>query len=773
MLKTREIEISFTQRIKKVESRFSGDQESVAERFQADLLKLEQHYQSELKALSERHVEQKLHWEAQIQEALENAEEERRIMQEAMEQEKERVDQEWTKRLHEIESLHKQEMEELVMKTQQLQNELDEFISSAQSKEIALSRQLNDLHNRLQGSLETKDEHLAQSERKALETELLLNQTVEDFKQEREELLSSQSELQAKYKELLSISERQIVERIELLTERDDLRMMIEEVEMLLKRAAVDFELERKALEEHTSNLEEKLEDNRENDREELLAERDVLKIRIKELELIFNQVVSSAEKAKEEEIEESNEIHTLKEEECISFSGKNQETCLAPSVIHLTNDAMIKKDNELDEKVSDASDDQGDNMPEVNQAVAVPEDLQIGDSIPKKVEGDPEVDCCSAEIGHEDSESMSCDGLSPDVHIGNHSTVESKNEAVSPEMPCELTSSPEASEGVDADEDGENKESCERETKPPDVLTLVSEIPFREDKPCHETVVDPSVLEETDELSLADAEVGCLPNNSYYSTQEAELVSDCEHLTAKIQEDCAHDCQDEDGDWEDSQCSLLKIQALYNTATEENILLHDKISLLQQKTDILENLLAHNTEKIKTGHQILEENYSLKVKVLFLMEHVKELEAKALKTTDVQIRYEDCICENAKLKDQNGELEKTVWSLESQISVFHDFQDQQIALVDEISRLRAENSKLTKLFSEMERQGESLSAAHPGAEQSEESLLDKVQRVTDLEDSCEDFEKQNTNLRRAITELQDKSQSLNATTQAHRSPVE
>ncbi|KAK9534031.1 hypothetical protein VZT92_009106 [Zoarces viviparus] len=676
----REIEINFTQRIKKVESRFSGDQESVAERFQADLLKLEQRYQSELDALSEQHFEQKLHWEAQIQEALENAEEERRTMQEAMEQDKERADQEWTKQLHEIKSLHRQEMEELVMKTQQLQNELDDFISSAQSKEIELSRQLNGLHHRLQGSLETKDQHLAQSERKALEAELLLNQTVEDFKQEREELLSSQSELQVKYEELLSISEGQIIERIELLTEHDDLRMMIEELEMLLKRAAVDFELERKELEEHTSNLEEKLEDNQENDREELLAERDMLKIRIKELELIFNQVVSSAEKAKEEGIEESNEMRTLKEEEC--------KNC--------TNDAMIKKDNELDEKVSDRSDDQGDDMPEVevNQAVAVPEDLQIEDSIPKKVEGDPEVDCCSAEIGHEDSDSMSCDGLSPDVHIGNHSTVESRNEAVSPEIPCELTSSPEASEGVDADEDSGNKESCERVTKPPDVLTLVNEIPFCEDKPCHETVVDASVLEETDELSLADAE----------------------------------------------------------------------------KTDILENLLAHNTEKIKTGHQILEENYSLKVKLLLLMEHVKELEVKALKTTDVQIRYEDCMCENAKLKDQNGELEKTVWSLESQISVFHDFQDQQIALVDEIRLLRAENSKLTKLFSEMERQGEILSAAHPDAEQSEESLRDEVQTVTDLEDSCEDFEKQNTNLRRAITELQDKSQSLNATTQAHSS---
>uniref|UniRef100_A0A8C3AGQ5 Ninein n=1 Tax=Cyclopterus lumpus TaxID=8103 RepID=A0A8C3AGQ5_CYCLU len=256
----RDIEVSFTQRIKEVESRFSGDQESVAERFQADLLKLEQHYQSELKALSESHGEQTLHWEAQVQEALENAEEQRRTTQEAAEREREKLDQEWTK----------QEMEELAVKNQQLQNELDDFIRSAQSKEIALSLQLNDLHNRLQGSLQTKDQLLARSERKALETELLLNQTVEDFKQEREELLSSQSEHQAKHKEMLAVSERQTAGRIELLTERDDLRVTIEELETLLKQAAVDFELERKELQEHASSLEEKLEDNRENDREEL-----------------------------------------------------------------------------------------------------------------------------------------------------------------------------------------------------------------------------------------------------------------------------------------------------------------------------------------------------------------------------------------------------------------------------------------------------------------------------------------------------------------------
>uniref|UniRef100_A0A3Q3WEL7 EF-hand domain-containing protein n=1 Tax=Mola mola TaxID=94237 RepID=A0A3Q3WEL7_MOLML len=284
--KEREIEISFTQRITEVEDRFSADQESVEKRFQADVLKLEQHYQSELKALTESHMEHKLHWEAQIQEALKDVEEQRRAMEETMEREREQQDQQRKKELHELENLHEEKLEELMTRNQQLQTELDDLISKTQTKEIELSRQLNDLHSRLQESLETRDELLAQTERKALETELLLNQTVEDFKWERAELLISQTELEEKIKQMQYISERQISERIELLTERDDLKVKIEELEMLLQQAAVDFELEQKELKEHVSILEKARRDDLGSDKVELIAEREMLKNRIKDQQL-------------------------------------------------------------------------------------------------------------------------------------------------------------------------------------------------------------------------------------------------------------------------------------------------------------------------------------------------------------------------------------------------------------------------------------------------------------------------------------------------------
>ncbi|AWP16129.1 putative ninein [Scophthalmus maximus] len=776
----REIEAFFTQRIKEVEERFSGDQESVAERFQADVLKLEQHYQSELTALSESHEEQKFHWEAQIQEALEDAEEQRRAMEEAMEQERESLTHGWTKERRELQSIHKKESDNLIITNKQLQDELDDFIGVAQTKEIELSRQLNELHNRLQGSLESRDELLARAENKALRTELLFNQTVEDFKQERAEHLSDQSDIEKKYNELLAISEAQITERIELLTERDDLKMKIEELEMLLKQAASDFELDRTELQGHVSILEEKLKDNLEHDRVELAAERGMLVKRIEELEEELHRVSMTFERFEKEEVEESNDLTTVTEEAqntrgCLSSSGEEQETYWSPEIqikevdsfdaVDGGPEGIMNVDHEYDNECPATSDDE-DNVPEIKMD--------------------------DTETPEQDNQMTENDNKWPENANGTESDVENvdnKKASVSSEMPCEAASSLEAFEGVDSEEEeeatsGENKTalgSCEGEYKPHDVPTLDSGDRSHEDEPRHETVVEPPALGEIFEASPEDAEVNFSPNNTRRHGQEPESESDCEHA------DCAHDCLerlDEEGNRENRDRSLLKLQALSNTASEENILLHEKISLLQQKTEILENLLAHNSERIKTGQQALEENYGLKVKMVLLMEHVKELEVKALKMTDVHIRYEDCMCDNAKLKEQNCELEKRLWSLETRMNIFHDFRDEQLSLVDEIGRMREENARLSELFGELERRdeitegpGRPADAGRPAESPAGEDPLDlpsqpedKVQAASDLAACCERFQEQNSKLRRAVTELQGESQTLNDITQTHRS---
>ncbi|XP_029937992.1 ninein isoform X2 [Myripristis murdjan] len=839
----RELETHFSQKIKEVEHRFSGDQESVAEHFHADVLKLEQHYQSELKALSESHAEQKLKWEAEMKEAVEEAKEQRRMMQEAMEQERESLSQDWAKKQDELESRHKEESEALVKKNQELQKELDNFVSLAQTKEIELSRQLNDLHNRLQDSLQTKDELLAQSERKALEIELLLNQAVDDFKQEREELQSCLSEIEANHKEVLVMSERQIKERIELLSECDDLKMKIEELDMLLKQAAVDFELEKQELQENIETLEQKLKDNvscfesQENEKVELKAERDLLCVRVKELERNLSQVLASANTAEmmlvDDEaiaiqdnynmdaesvvhLEQFMEVEANWCEICpdnIDSKSSNQETvCLSPnvSVPVEASTSPVEQDDDV-ERISE-SPDSGEEWPKNTDCVDVEHDNE--DPAVNDDENMPAVENDATESQKQDDETAAEDQMAknngtfsneegpclPELIFTNaqgaefpvpdedqcgdaadDKHVENKMDDFPPERQCQgnkaVSSYEDAGEDAEYCENNVSLESCEEDTKPQDVLALEHESPSHEEERCHEIAVDASALEATgdpDELNLEDADGNCLSKVSHSHGLEVELVSpDCEHFAPDSLKPQISDCEDLD-------CSL-QLHAKYKNATEENILLHEKISLLKQKTDTLENLLAHKSEKIELGHQILEENYNLKVKMLFFMEHAKDLEMKTLKMTDLQIRYDDCMSENTKLKDQNCELVKRVWDLENRMHIVHDFQHEQITLVDEIARMRMENAKLSELVSELEGQDEILLSMNADARSSFETptedtfqhlnsqLEAKIQAVTDLEECCVDFERQNMKLRRAITDLQDKSLTLTERMQIHR----
>ncbi|KAK5857997.1 hypothetical protein PBY51_011200 [Eleginops maclovinus] len=668
----RELEVSFNRRLQEVQSRLSGDQESVAERFQADVLKLEQSYQEELRSLSDKQQEQELCWEERVQEVLVNAEEQRRKTEEDVEREKER----WAKEREEMELLHKQEVEELEVKNARLQKELEDLRSEAQTKELALSKQLNDLHTRLQGSLETKDELLALVEQRVLDTELLLTQSVQDFRHEREELLSIQTEMELQHNQLLCTSELQVQERMELLTERDHLRVKVEELEALLRQAAEDFELERKELQEHSCSLQEELRNR------EINAEREALKIQlIKELEMKLNWGLPRAEEGMEE-----------------APNDASNPDGLTPLLLERDVD-LDTLTEALDAVVGGNADEerhsQIENMPEVNQIAAF-EDYRKGES-PREKEG-----CCAAETGHADPESTS----SGSPHEG--ANIESEKEAASQEMSFEQVSSPEAF-GGEVCEKEDALESCEEEDKPQDVCEILS---HEEEELDHETEVDAAEPEEPGELQ--ESEVQCL--------------TDWEHLTAEAPDERAHDaeCAEVRGR------SLLKLQALYSPVTEENTLLHEKVYLLQQKTEILENLLLYNAEKVKNGRQVMEENYGLKVKVLLLMEHVKELEMNALKTELLQIKYDDCMCENGKLKEQNAELEKRAWSLDSN----RDFQ---------------EKERFSTFFCEFERQEEALSE-------------------DDLHDSCEEFEMHNSKLRRAITDLQDRSLTLDHSTQAHRS---
>lgn len=724
----REVELSFTQRLREVEHRFSGDQDSVEKGFQAEVLKLEQHYQCELQTLSQSHTEQKLLLDAQIQEALQNAEEQRRTMEETMKREGEQLNRQWREEMHRQERQHEKNMEELVMENQRLKIELEELSSFAQTAELELSRQLNELHNRLRDSLESRDELLAQSERKATETELLLQQTIE----EREELLKSHAELEAKNTEMLSICKRQTQERIELLSECDAWKMKFEELEVLLQQVAVDFYLERKELQEQVCMLEERSRNDPENNRKERPV----------------SQALSSTGKALEEE----------------SAVGACFE---GPENISLEQDVESVMEASSVGEVEDFASNQDENI----ELVQEKGDGWI-DETDMLVESTQEVDGASAP-DRRSAESPSCKGLDVDCSgpAGNNLNMDSNGEAFLSWSLCEEVSALQALEGSDADKgivkNGDLK-SREAKNKPLDVpVWLAANVSQDEDRN-HEIVGDPLVPKEVDDPDMPSP----LDVQVSHIEQEVELAANLnfEHLTAKIHEERSHgDLETPD---EGADCPLLRLQAMCDPAAEENILLLEKISLLQQKTEILENLLDRNSEKIQEGNRLLEENYSLKVKILLLLEHVKELELKASKAADLQGRYEDCLCDNARLKHRNDELEKRVQWLERGMSRWQGLQNpSKVSLLDEISTLREDNRKFSELLGELERQREIL-AAVPAVETLPDLPVQaevKGQVATELQDCCAELEKENIGLREAIWALQDESQTLHETTQAQR----
>lgn len=180
--------------------------------------------------------------------------------------------------------------------------------------------------------------------------------------------------------------------------------------------------------------------------------------------------------------------------------------------------------------------------------------------------------------------------------------------------------------------------------------------------------------------------------------------------------------------------------------AAEENVLLLEKISLLQQKTEILEKLLDRDGEKIREGVRLLEENHGLKVGILLLRGRVEELEPEASRAAELRGRFEDCLRDNARLTRRNGELEKRLERL------------------GRGGRGEDGDTKVSALLGELERQREALPARPDPPLQAEVKG-----RADELQDCCAELEKGNAGLRRAIWALRGESRTLHQTTQAQR----
>uniref|UniRef100_A0AAY4A094 EF-hand domain-containing protein n=1 Tax=Denticeps clupeoides TaxID=299321 RepID=A0AAY4A094_9TELE len=559
----RELECLFSQRIKEVEDRFSSDQDSISERFQADIQSVEQHYQSKLQSISDHHNMEKAKWESEVEAASQEANEQCLFLQERLEEEKALV-QELSKEREWLESAHKEEINSLKAKNQELQNELESFTNAAQTKEIELIRQLNELHDRLQENLDAKDELVTKSEKAAKEMSMLLQQAANDFEQERAELKASLSDLNERQNALLSLADQQMEEKRGLLEERERLSAKAQEMEQLLHQAVEDFKNERLEMQFSIAELEEKC---------QKLTEQWHPEQNIREIKEIKPKDIA---------------------EMCLDITNTGTEVMFADDV-------------------------------DVSEA-------------------------------------------------------------------------------------------------------------FRVNGPSKEEVLE----SETNQVQI----------------RKKEVEQKC-HVQADIQEVLAlQACVDQLQGWTQL---LTELQPQYDTAILNNQAMKHQVSTLQQHNRELD----YNNENIVTAKQARVENCKLKSEIFTMVEQAKALEVKEFELTDLQIRYEECICENVRLNECNERLEKRVLSLESKMHIIQEFHDQHATLLDEIGRMRQENAKLIAVVHEMEGQDDEVLSAmqqedgHATGTADAETFLDlnlqleaKIQAVSDLEDCCTEFERQNAKLR-------------------------
>lgn len=317
----KELEKQFSQRLEEVEARFNGDQEAVSERVQVDLHKLEQHYQSQITGLAQQHAADRALWEEESEAAGKEMEQQWKLLKEGMDLEKE----EFRSERQSLELAHTQDIKALTDKNVQLQTELEAFASAAQTKEIDLSRQLNELHNQVQERMEAKDLLLAQTENKVTELEKMLKQAVDDFIQEREELQRSLSALESRRGEVLSFQSMEMMGTIQ-----EDEELLYQELK---------------------------------DERQALLAERDALTLRVVHLEEIFLQLTGSTGEPCAEPLGE-----TCTAESSIEGSESsaqlNQDTC-PESIdkacpVHIIS-LLVNQDGEEEVGVVDVVSDVGD----------------------------------------------------------------------------------------------------------------------------------------------------------------------------------------------------------------------------------------------------------------------------------------------------------------------------------------------------------------------------------------------------------------------------
>lgn len=710
----RELEKQFSQQLEEVEVRFNGDQEAVSKRFEADVHKLEQHYQSEIAALAQQHAADRAHWEEESEAATKEAEQQWKLLREALKMENQC-----------LELSHAQDIKALTDKNLQLQAELEVFVSAARTKEIELSRQLNELHN---DRMEAKDLLLAQAENKATELEEMLKQAVDDFIQERAELQWSLSALESRRGEVLSF------------TESMELKGTIQEGEELLSQELND---ERKAL----------------------LAERDALALRVVQLEGIVLQLTGttgepSAKPLGEPCIESTEVFHaesigdnceeTSKESTVQPFGELNQYTCTEStdefSPKHLIcEEFSVNKDDEEEAGIMDEVTDAGLGDPQQHRC------LEIG------VTHDITSNYCADELDMSDVESNNSGTETPDCAC----LIDEK------EKTEEKLSNP----GVDGSEDAalneelKNAERNSTESQRDDTLEMA------EEDILNGTEIEAQILVENE----ASYNQESLQHHEFPSTDDTQIENNCRPLEPVIEDNpevgiSISSLENEIRAFANKVCSLTTVD------TELDKVADFRDVCIQEILDLQESVMQYSKSAEGTSSQLQspEWQYLDKENIIHQVPNrFDQMEAsiKDVQLAELKICFEQSIQENLQLVERNRNLEKRVKSLEGKMHVVLDLHKQQASVLEKTAQLRVENSKLKVLLQELDKQDivDSDSSDTSNNSSSNSQLKENIAAVAELEFFCMEFEKQNLQLRRELADLQDKSLRIHEQMQEQR----
>ncbi|ROL45021.1 Ninein [Anabarilius grahami] len=720
----RELETEFSQRLEEVEIRFYGDQEAVSERFQVDVHKLEQHYQSEITALAQQHAADHAYWEEESEAATKEAEQKLKLLREALDLEREELK---TERQC-LELAHAQDIKALTDKNLQLQAELEAFVSAARTKEIELSRQLNELHNHVQDRMEAKDLLLAQAEQKATELEEMLKQAVDDFIQERAEMQRSLSALESRRGEVLSF------------TESMELIGTIQEGEEVLCQELKDK-------------------------REALLAERDTLALRVVQLEGTTEE--PSAEPLGEPCIESNVKIHAEPNGDNCEESSK--ESTVQPFV-ELNQDPCTKSTDEVSPKhliCEESSVNRDDDE----------EEAGIMDKATNSELGDPQKHRYQ-EIGV--TNDITSNSLADELDMAD---VESNNSgAETPDCAClkeekEKTEENLSNPGADGSEDAllseevQNAERNSTESQREDTLEIA------EEDILNGTELEAQILVENEASDNQES----LQHHESPSTDDTQIKYNCKPLEPEIEDNpevgnSIASLENEIRAFANEVCSLSTVDRELGKVAD----LRDVF--IQEILDLQDTVMQYNkgaegiSSKLQSPKQQDLDKENIRHQV---PNHFDEMAAsiKDVQLAKLKVCFEQSIEENLQLVERNRKLKKRVKSLEGKMHVVLDLHKQQSPVLEETARLRVENSKLKVLLQELDKQDKVPQWDSDSSDSSNNSshnsqLKEKIAAVAELEFFCMEFEKQNSQLRQALADLQDKSLRIHEQMQERRSEV-